>query len=243
MLADIVSAIVASQTDFELVGDAVGTAGLALAASQAAADILIRGGRLQRREALRLLWRSPRMKIVTIDPDGHSGALYELRLDRSVLDEISPIARIPDTAAMASPALTLDLERRLRAKVPLTPRKADRRHTLNLTGSMAGYVWSINNVPWTKDTPPLPLAKGERVELLFVNQTPMPHPMHLHGHEFQVVEINDQQFSGVVRDTVLVPPGHRVVVAFDANNPGLWALHCHLLYHLDAGMFTTLRYV
>jgi FtsP/CotA-like multicopper oxidase with cupredoxin domain len=155
----------------------------------------------------------------------------------------APIARIPDTAAMASPALTLDLERRLRAKVPLTPRKADRRHTLNLTGSMAGYVWSINNVPWTKDTPPLPLAKGERVELLFVNQTPMPHPMHLHGHEFQVMAINDQQIPGAVRDTVMVPPGTRVLVAFDANNPGHWALHCHLLYHLDAGMFTTLQYV
>ena len=155
----------------------------------------------------------------------------------------APIARIPDTAAMASAALTLDLERRLRAVAPLEPRKADRRHTLNLTGNMVSYVWSLNNVAWTKDTPPLPIAKGERVELLFVNQTPMPHPMHLHGHEFQVVEINDERFSGAVRDTVLVPPGHRVVVAFDANNPGLWALHCHLLYHLDAGMFTTLRYV
>jgi FtsP/CotA-like multicopper oxidase with cupredoxin domain len=155
----------------------------------------------------------------------------------------APIARIPDTAAMASAALTLDLERQLRAAAPLEPRKADRRHTLNLTGNMASYVWSLNNVAWTKETPPLPIAQGERVELLFVNQTPMPHPMHLHGHEFQVVEINDQRFSGAVRDTVLVPPGHRVVVAFDANNPGLWALHCHLLYHLDAGMFTTLRYV
>jgi FtsP/CotA-like multicopper oxidase with cupredoxin domain len=155
----------------------------------------------------------------------------------------APVARIPDTAAMASPALTLDLERRLRAIAPLKPRKADRRHTLNLTGNMASYVWSLNNVAWTKETPPLPVAQGERVELLFVNQTPMPHPMHLHGHEFQVVEINDQRFSGAVRDTVLVPPGDRVVVSFDANNPGLWALHCHLLYHLDAGMFTTLRYV
>jgi FtsP/CotA-like multicopper oxidase with cupredoxin domain len=155
----------------------------------------------------------------------------------------APITRIPDTAAMASAALTLDLERRLRAVAPLESRKADRRHTLNLTGNMASYVWSLNNVAWTKDTPALPIVMGERVELLFVNQTPMPHPMHLHGHEFQVVEINDQRFSGAVRDTVLVPPGHRVVVAFDANNPGLWALHCHLLYHLDAGMFTTLRYV
>jgi FtsP/CotA-like multicopper oxidase with cupredoxin domain len=155
----------------------------------------------------------------------------------------APITRVPDTAATASGALTLDLERRLRATVPLAPRKADRRHTLNLTGNMAGYSWSINNIAWTKETPPLAVAKGERVELLFVNQTPMPHPMHLHGHEFQVMAINDQRYSGAVRDTVLVPPGHRVLVAFDANNPGLWALHCHLLYHLEAGMFTTVRYV
>jgi len=155
----------------------------------------------------------------------------------------APVARIPDTASTASPPLTLDLERRLRAVKPLKPRKADRTHTLNLTGEMAGYVWSINNVAWTKDVPPLPIAKGERVELIFVNQTPMQHPMHLHGHEFQVVEIDGERFAGAVRDTVLVPPRRRVVVAFDANNPGLWAIHCHLLYHLDAGMFTTLGYV
>jgi FtsP/CotA-like multicopper oxidase with cupredoxin domain len=108
---------------------------------------------------------------------------------------------------------------------------------------MEGYVWSINNVPWTKDVPPLPIAKGERVELMFQNATPMPHPMHLHGHTFQVVEIDGQRLSGARRDTVLVPPASRVVVAFDADNPGWWALHCHLLYHLEAGMFTTLRYV
>jgi FtsP/CotA-like multicopper oxidase with cupredoxin domain len=155
----------------------------------------------------------------------------------------APIARIPDTAAAASSALTLDLEQRLRATAPLGPRKVDRRRTLNLTGNMAGYSWSLNNVVWTPETPPLPVAQGERVEILFVNQTPMPHPMHLHGHEFQVVEINDQKLSGAVRDTVLVPPGHRVVIAFDANNPGTWALHCHLLYHLATGMFTTLRYI
>jgi FtsP/CotA-like multicopper oxidase with cupredoxin domain len=91
--------------------------------------------------------------------------------------------------------------------------------------------------------PPLPIAKGERVELVMVNQNAMPHPMHLHGHEFQVVEIDGRRFAGAVRDTVLVRPGGRVVVAFDANNPGWWAFHCHLLYHLAAGMFTTFRYV
>src|SRR5258708_1387682 len=155
----------------------------------------------------------------------------------------APIARIPDTPSTTSPALTLDLERRLRAASPLKPRKANRTHTLNLTGTMAGYRWSLNNVSWTKDVPPLAIAQGERVELIFINQTPMPHPMHLHGHEFQVVEIDGKRFAGAVRDTVLVPPGRRVVVAFDANNPRVWARHCHLLYHLDAGMFTTLRYV
>jgi FtsP/CotA-like multicopper oxidase with cupredoxin domain len=155
----------------------------------------------------------------------------------------APVARIPDAAGMASPALTLELEGRLRAGKPLKPRKADRVHTLNLTGRMAGYVWSINNVVWSKDVPPLPIAKGERVELVIINQTPMPHPMHLHGHEFQVVEIDGKRFAGAVRDTVLVPPGRRVVVAFDANNPGHWAFHCHLLYHLEAGMFATFRYV
>jgi FtsP/CotA-like multicopper oxidase with cupredoxin domain len=155
----------------------------------------------------------------------------------------APVSRIPDVANMPSPALTLDLERSLRAEKPLAPRKADRLHTLNLTGEMAGYIWSINGVAWRPDVPPLPVAEGERVELVFVNQTPMPHPMHLHGHEFQVVEIDGERFSGAVRDTVLVTPGRRVVVAFDADNPGWWALHCHLLYHLDAGMFTTIKYV
>ena len=152
------------------------------------------------------------------------------------------VPRLPVKAEAASPPLTLDLERRLRALRPLGVRKADRVHTLNLTGEMAGYVWSINDVVWNRDVPPLPVAKGERVELVFGNKTPMPHPMHLHGHEFQVVEIDGVRFTGAVRDTVLVPPGGRVVVAFDANNPGWWALHCHLLYHLDAGMFTTIRY-
>jgi FtsP/CotA-like multicopper oxidase with cupredoxin domain len=155
----------------------------------------------------------------------------------------APVARVPSEARRASAALTLDLERRLRAAEPLKPRKADRVHTLNLTGEMTGYVWSINNVVWSKDTPPLPIASGERVELIIVNRTMMPHPMHLHGHEYQVVEIDGKRFAGAVRDTVLVPPGRRVVVAFDANNPGLWAFHCHLLYHLEGGMFATFRYV
>jgi FtsP/CotA-like multicopper oxidase with cupredoxin domain len=153
------------------------------------------------------------------------------------------VNRVPDLAEAPSPALTLDLEGRLRATEPLFPRNPDLVHTINLTGEMAGYISSINNVVWNKDVPPLPLANGQRAELVISNLTQMPHPMHLHGHEFQVVEIDGRRFPGAVRDTVLVPPKRRVVVAFDCNNPGWWAFHCHLLYHMDAGMFTTFRYV
>lgn len=155
----------------------------------------------------------------------------------------APVTRIPENAPMPSPALTLDLERHLRAMEPLAKRKPDRIHQVDLTGNMNGYVWSINGVAWNKDVPPLPVAKGERVELVLQNKTLMPHPMHLHGHEFQVVEIDGKRFSGAVRDTALVTPGTRVVIAFDANNPGWWAFHCHLVYHQAAGMFTTVRYI
>ena len=74
------------------------------------------------------------------------------------------------------------------------------------------------------------------------NRTMMAHPMHLHGHHFQVVAINDRRFSGALRDTVLVPAMRSVVVAFDADNPGKWALHCHNEYHMMAGMMTSLQY-
>jgi FtsP/CotA-like multicopper oxidase with cupredoxin domain len=152
------------------------------------------------------------------------------------------ITRISGMAEVASPPLTLGLERSLRAAEPLADRRADRTHVLNLTGSMQGYQWSINNVAWTKDVPPLMVAEGERVELAVANQTMMPHPMHLHGHSFQVVAIDGHRSAGAVRDTVLVPPKTTVTVAFDADNPGWWPFHCHLLYHQHAGMFATLRY-
>lgn len=75
-----------------------------------------------------------------------------------------------------------------------------------------------------------------------VNQSMMAHPIHLHGHAFQVLGINGTTISGAVRDTVLVPAMGRVLVAFDANNPGRWALHCHNLYHMMSGMMTEVRY-
>jgi FtsP/CotA-like multicopper oxidase with cupredoxin domain len=74
------------------------------------------------------------------------------------------------------------------------------------------------------------------------NMTSMAHPMHLHGHHFQIVGIGPKRIEGAVRDTVLVPPGAAVTIGFDASNPGTWAFHCHHLYHQNAGMMGTVAY-
>jgi FtsP/CotA-like multicopper oxidase with cupredoxin domain len=108
---------------------------------------------------------------------------------------------------------------------------------------MSKYIWSINGVVWNESVPPLPVANGERVALVMTNSTGMPHPMHPHGRRFQVVQIGGLQFPGALRETDRVPPGQRVIVVFDTNNPGTWAFHCHMLDHMEAGMFTTLRNV
>ena len=89
---------------------------------------------------------------------------------------------------------------------------------------------------------PLLVERGDRVEVTMTNNTMMAHPMHLHGHHFQVVAIDGQRFSGAVRDTVLLPPMRSVTIAVDAGNPGQWAFHCHHLYHMASGMMTTFAY-
>lgn len=66
--------------------------------------------------------------------------------------------------------------------------------------------------------------------------------MHLHGHVFEVTEVDGQKIVGAKRDTISVPPHSTIKVVFDANNPGIWAYHCHIAYHLAAGMFTVLKY-
>ncbi|MDQ1485935.1 MAG: multicopper oxidase, partial [Actinomycetota bacterium] len=82
---------------------------------------------------------------------------------------------------------------------------------------------------------PISLAKGKRVRLRFVSDSMMWHPMHLHGHTFQVV-------GGPRKDTVLVPPKQTVEVDFDTDNPGRWIVHCHNDYHLNSGMATFVEY-
>ena len=81
------------------------------------------------------------------------------------------------------------------------------------------------------------------MEMTLTNRTEMSHPMHLHGHHFQVVAVNGARVTGAMRDTELVPVGGSVTLAFDAGNPGNWMFHCHNLYHMQSGMMTQVRYL
>jgi FtsP/CotA-like multicopper oxidase with cupredoxin domain len=149
----------------------------------------------------------------------------------------------------ATPAglLTLDTESRLVAADPLASKAIDRSFDLRLQGNMARYEWPINGIIFDTAKPrgqaaQVRVKQGQRVAVKFINETGMSHPMHLHGHSFQVIEINGKALNGALRDTILVPPKMSVTVAFDANNPGTWYLHCHILWHLAAGMATLVQY-
>ncbi len=150
------------------------------------------------------------------------------------------VTKVSSDGMEAAPAVGLEQEMQLRASQPLPTRPVDRSVPVDLTGTMMGYVWGMQVHDMAGA--PVTIKRGERVELAMRNTTMMAHPMHLHGHNFQVTEISGQKFPGAVRDTVLVPPMATVKVVFDADNPGLWAYHCHNLYHMEAGMFTTVVY-
>ena len=152
----------------------------------------------------------------------------------------APVSRVAESAE-AAPPVDLSLEARLMAVEPLPPRSADIVQTIVLGGGMKPYAWSMNGEYWPQVSP-LMLTKGQRVEIDLLNRTMMAHPIHLHGHVFQVIAIDGRPIRGAVRDTVLVMPMGRVRLAFDADNPGRWALHCHNLYHMVTGMMTEFRY-
>jgi FtsP/CotA-like multicopper oxidase with cupredoxin domain len=151
------------------------------------------------------------------------------------------VSSLATEAEENAPPVDLSLERRLAAVTPLAPRAPDVTHRVILAGAMAPYAWSLNGEYWPEVTP-LMIATGQRVAIEMVNHSMMAHPMHLHGHAFQVTALNGAPLAGAVRDTVLVPPMSSVTVAFDADNPGRWAFHCHNLYHMMTGMMTEVRY-
>jgi FtsP/CotA-like multicopper oxidase with cupredoxin domain len=114
----------------------------------------------------------------------------------------------------------------------LPARKPDATYRLRLTGGMARYDWGINGQAFDMSRPgalQFLMAEGQRVRVIFANTTTMYHPMHIHGHTFQLGP------AGPRKDTVIVRPGQQVACDFDAANPGQWMTHCHNLYHAPQG--------
>jgi FtsP/CotA-like multicopper oxidase with cupredoxin domain len=123
--------------------------------------------------------------------------------------------------------------------VRLKSAPADVTHRIKLTGGMMRYNWAINGRPFDMTDPdanPILVEKGQRVRLDFVNGTTMWHPMHLHGHTYQLGS------DGPRKDTAIVLPRKTLSVFFDADNPGQWMLHCHNAYHGEAGMMANVAY-
>jgi FtsP/CotA-like multicopper oxidase with cupredoxin domain len=133
--------------------------------------------------------------------------------------------------------------------VALSVREPDRTLRFRMTGSMGAYNWAFNHKPYDPKQR-YPVKAGERVRMEFYNVTEMWHPIHLHGHAFGVVGVagpsrkasHRGQAAWARKDTAIIRPNSSLAVEFDADNPGLWMLHCHNIYHSDVGMMTVLGY-
>ncbi|MGW4117930.1 multicopper oxidase family protein [Nocardia sp. NPDC004711] len=142
------------------------------------------------------------------------------------------------SAELAVAPLTAD---RLTAAEPvrLQAKQPDQTLDVTLGSDTKKYIWTINGKAYPDHTA-LNVSQGQRIRLRFRNQTMMYHPMHLHGHTFQLV---NRAGSGPRKDTSIVLPMQTVEVDLDADNPGQWMLHCHNAYHGEAGMMSILSYV
>jgi CopA family copper-resistance protein len=126
-----------------------------------------------------------------------------------------------------------DLEARQPHRRSLPPTRALEFH---LTGNMERFLWGFDGKKFSQ-AGPIRVALGERIRFVLINDTMMEHPIHLHGYLFEVE--NGQGDRLPLKHTVNVKPAERMSFVFTADVPGHWAFHCHLLYHMEAGMFRT----
>lgn len=163
------------------------------------------------------------------------------------------IVRVGTEGAAPQPTARLpELDRRVLAlsdlkatpAVNLPPGPPDRTYNVVLGGGEEGYRWTINGKAGVHggqhDAERLEVNQGDKVRLTFDNRTTMFHPMHLHGHTFQVVS---PVAGGPRKDSLIVLPQQRLGIDFIADNPGQWVLHCHNVYHMEGGMEALVSYV
>ena len=117
---------------------------------------------------------------------------------------------------------------------PLDPRGPGREIELHLTGNMERYMWSFDGQKFS-DARPIHFRHGERLRVTLSNDTMMPHPIHLHGM-WSEMESPSGEFQAR-KHTIMVQPAQRISYLVSADALGRWAYHCHLLYHMEAGMF------
>jgi len=110
----------------------------------------------------------------------------------------------------------------------------DREVSIDLGGQMMPYEWSILTDGQSSSAT---VQEGQRLRMVMRNRTMMPHPMHIHGHTWAL-----PGSGGLRKDTVLLRHGETMIADLIADNPGEWAFHCHNAYHLETGMFSSLRY-
>lgn len=113
-------------------------------------------------------------------------------------------------------------------------REPERQIELHLTGNMERYMWSFDGKKYTEVKGPIQFHHGERLRLVMVNDTMMDHPIHLHG---MWMELENGQYPRPRKHTISLKPSEKVSLLISADAPGSWAFHCHLLYHMKAGMF------
>ncbi|MBB5279435.1 FtsP/CotA-like multicopper oxidase with cupredoxin domain [Pacificimonas flava] len=151
---------------------------------------------------------------------------------------MNPVDRMgdPGIGLATVPHRTLNY-RMLRALARNPVRPPTREMEIHLTGNMERYMWSFDGQKFAAvSDSPIRFAHDERVRVKLVNDTMMAHPIHLHGHFFELVNGADAA-DQPLKHTVIVQPGGSATFDLTANEPGDWAFHCHLLYHMHAGMF------
>lgn len=118
-------------------------------------------------------------------------------------------------------------------------REPEREIELHLTGNMERFMWSFNGKKYSEARTPIAFRFGERLRFTFVNDTMMAHPLHLHGMWMELENGNGHFIPR--KHTVSIKPAERVSVAITPDAPGLWAFHCHLLLHMEMGMFRVIE--
>ncbi len=179
----------------------------------------------------------PQAALPTSDASGASERAIKSSVD---VDNVAMQTR----DRLGEPGDGLDHERRrtlvytdLKALTPAPDRRAPTREIVfHLTGNMQRWSWGFDGKPFS-DAPPVHLKLGERVRFVLINDTMMEHPIHLHGLYSELE--NGQGAGRPLKHTVLVKPGERLSYLVSADTPGHWAFHCHLMYHMETGMFRT----